>query len=66
MPNELIATLIKFIPTILVGVIILGAVLVGFFRGFRKSTIFLIHYIGSLVVGFVLYFMLSKKYLQWI
>ena len=61
MPNELIATLIKFLPTILFGLIVLGSILGGFIKGFRKSTILFIHYFLSLVVGFVTYFVLSKK-----
>ena len=61
MSSETIALLIKFVPTILVGLIILLCMLRGFLRGFRKSNILLINYLLSLVVGFVFFFTLSKK-----
>lgn len=63
MPNELIATLIKFLPTILFAFIVLLGIFMGFVRGFRKSSILLVHYLISLAVGFVAYFILSKQFL---
>lgn len=61
MPNELIATLIKFLPTIVFGLIVLLGVLGGFLKGFRKSSILFVHYLLALGVGFAAYFILRKQ-----
>lgn len=61
MSSETIALLIKFFPTLLAGLIVILCVLRGFFRGFRKSNILLIHYLLAFAIGAVLYFTISKK-----
>ena len=52
----MLTDLISLIPTLLTLVIIAVSMAIGFFRGARKSLIFLIHYIVSVVVGIIVYF----------
>ena len=60
MSSETIVTVVKFLPTLLALLIIVLCTLRGFLRGFRKSLILLIHYVISIVVGFIMYFSISK------
>lgn len=63
MSTSLIAGLIAWLPTILVGIWLLICLVGGAIRGFRKSLILFIHYIISIVIGFVLFYILKEKIL---
>ena len=56
-----VITLIKFLPTIIVGLGVLGSVLTGFRRGFRKSLILFIHYIIAFAIGLIMFFIIRKS-----
>lgn len=64
MNSDTTIMLVKFLPTILALVLIVLCTLRGFLRGFRKSFILLLHYIISILVGFIMYFNASKVMLS--
>ena len=57
---ETIGLLIQWVPTLLFILILLISFLVGFFRGFRKSLILLIHSASTALVLIGIYFLLAE------
>ena len=55
MSGESLTNLVSLIPTLLALIIIAVNTILGLLRGFRKSTILLIQYIFSFVVGIVVF-----------
>ena len=70
MSGDTLTTLGKLLPTLLTLLILALCFIRGLMRGFRKSSILLIHYAIGLVVGFILYSpiykMLMTSDLNWI
>ena len=56
MTGDSLASLVSWIPTLIVLLIVAINIVIGLWRGFRKSTILLIHYIISTAIGIIVFF----------
>jgi len=60
MDSSLINQLVQWLPTILVGLMVLWSLLGGLVRGFRKSLILFIHYIVAVGAGYFIFTFIKK------
>lgn len=61
-PSELISFAIGFGPSIIFVLMILWGLLIGYFRGFRKSLVFLIHAFIAFNICFILFLTLANNH----
>ena len=61
MSSETIALIIKILPTVLFGTIVISTTIQSAIRGYRKSLIFFINYIISIVLGLAIFLIVSRN-----